>query len=147
MEAEAGLGSRTRDRWVPRLLTPDPGFPMDEHRTLRVAEALREELSELIGFELSDPRLAGTEVTDVQVTPDGRHAHVKVSVCGDERAQNQALAALERASGYVRHEVATRLQLRHIPELHFERDRYPDVESRVDFLLRRAKKSRARDEN
>jgi len=127
--------------------TPDPGFPMDEHRTLRVAEALREELSELIGFELSDPRLAGTEVTDVQVTPDGRHAHVKVSVRGDERAQNQALAALEHASGYVRHEVATRLQLRHIPELHFERDRYPDVESRVDFLLRRAKKSRARDEN
>jgi ribosome-binding factor A len=120
---------------------------MDEHRTLRVAEALREELSELIGFELADPRLAGMEVTDVQMTPDGRHAHVKVSVRGDERTQNQALAALEHAAGYVRHEVAFRLQLRHVPELHFERDRYPDVESRVDFLLRRAKKSRARDEN
>jgi ribosome-binding factor A len=120
---------------------------MDEHRTLRVAEALREELCELLGFELDDPRLAGVDVTAVQVSPDGRHAHVRISVRGDEHEQNQALAALEHASGYVRREVASRLQLRRVPELHFERDRYPDVESRVEFLLRRAKKSRARDEN
>jgi ribosome-binding factor A len=119
---------------------------VDERRTLRVAEAVREELTELIGFELDDPRLAGVEVTDVQISHDARHANVKIAVRGDERAQNQALAALEHAGGYLRRELASRLQLRHVPELHFDRDKNPDVESRVDFLLRRAKKSRARDE-
>jgi len=120
---------------------------MDERRTLRVAEAVREELSELIGFELDDPRLSGVEVTEVLVSHDGRHASVKVALGGEERAQNQALAALAHATGYLRRELAGRLQLRHVPELHFERDKNPDVESRVEFLLRRAKKSRAREEN
>ena len=120
---------------------------MDERRTARVAEAVREELAELIGFELDDPRLIGVDVTEVHVSPDARHATVKVNIRGDERAQNQALAALEHAGGYLRRELAGRLQLRHVPELHFERDKNPDVESRVEFLLRRAKKSRAREEN
>jgi ribosome-binding factor A len=118
---------------------------MDERRTARVAEALREELAELIGFELDDPRLAGVDVTEVHISPDARHASIKVSIRGDERAQNQALAALEHAGGYLRREVAGRLQLRHVPELHFERDKNADVESRVDFLLRRAKKLRSRE--
>jgi len=120
---------------------------MDERRTLRVAEAVREELAELIGFELDDPRLIGVDVTDVHVSPDGRHANVRVALRGDERTQNQSLAALEHAGGYLRRELAGRLQLRHVPELRFERDKNPDVESRVEFLLRRARKSRARDES
>jgi ribosome-binding factor A len=118
---------------------------MDERRTARVSEAVREELAEIIGFELDDPRLVGVDVTEVHVSPDARHATIKVSIRGEERAQNQVLAALEHASGYLRRELAGRLQLRHVPELHFDRDKNPDVESRVEFLLRRAKKSRARE--
>jgi ribosome-binding factor A len=118
---------------------------MDVRRILRVSEAVKEELYEIIGFELEDPRLLEVEVTDVQVSPDSRHAAVKVSLPVDLRKRTQALAALEHASGYLRQELASRLQLRHVPELHFEQDKNPDVESRVDFLLRRARKSRARD--
>jgi len=118
---------------------------MDERRTARVSEAVREELAEIIGFELDDPRLVGVDVTEVHVSPDARHATIKVSIRGEERAQNQVLAALEHASGHLRRELAGRLQLRHVPELHFDRDKNPDVESRVEFLLRRAKKSRARE--
>jgi len=58
-----------------------------------------------------------------------------------------SLAALEHARGYLRHELALRLNLRHVPELHFGHDRSQDVETRIDFLLRRAKKSRGRTEN
>jgi ribosome-binding factor A len=119
---------------------------MDERRTLRVSEAVREELAEIIAFEMEDPRLADVDVSEVHVSPDSRHATIKAVTRGDERAQNQALAALEHASGYLRRELASRLQLRHVPELHFERDKNPDADSRIDFLLRRAKKSRARDE-
>jgi ribosome-binding factor A len=115
---------------------------MDERRTLRVSEAVREELVELIGFELDDPRLLGVEVTDTQVTPDGGHAHVKVAVRGEERQQKEAMEALEHATNYLRRELAVRLSLRRVPELHFDRDRNPDVDNRIDFLLKRAKKSR-----
>src|SRR4051794_4870982 len=119
---------------------------MDERRTLRVSEALREELSEIIGFETQDPRLLAIEVVDANVSADGRHATVRVSVRGTEREQKESMAALEHARHYLRHEMASRLSLRHVPELHFNQARNPDVESRIDFLLKRAKRSRSREE-
>jgi ribosome-binding factor A len=119
---------------------------MDVRRILRVSEAIREELSEIIGFEMNDPRLSAVDVTLVQVSPDSRHAVIKIASKGTEPQQNQVLAALEHASGYLRRELAFRLQLRHVPELHFEQDKNPEADSRIDFLLRRAKKSRPRDE-
>ena len=119
---------------------------MDERRTARVAEAVREELSEIIGFETNDPRLLAVDVTEVHLSPDGRHANIRVGLRGEEREQRDSLEALEHAKGFLRHELAVRLSLRHVPELHFERDKNPDVESRIDFLLKRAKKSRGRTE-
>ncbi|MGO9228563.1 MAG: 30S ribosome-binding factor RbfA [Terriglobales bacterium] len=115
---------------------------MDERRTSRVSEALREELSEIIGFETEDPRLLAVDVAEVHVSHDGRHANVRVGLRGTEAEQDAALVALEHASGFLRHELAGRLSLRHVPELHFMRDKNLDVESRIDFLLKRAKKSR-----
>jgi ribosome-binding factor A len=120
---------------------------MDERRTLRVSEAVREELSEIIGFEMSDPRVLEVAVTEVQVSPDGRHANIKVAVRGDERRQRESLAALDHARHFLRHELGARLSLRHVPELHFEQDRNPDADSRIEFLIKRAKKSRGRSEN
>jgi ribosome-binding factor A len=120
---------------------------MDLRRTIRISEAIKEELSEIIGFEIHDPRLLAVEVTDVHVSPDGRHASVVVLLRGTEKEARESLAALEHAQGYLRHELASRLSLRHVPELHFQQDKNPDVESRIDFLLRRAKKSRRSAEN
>jgi ribosome-binding factor A len=120
---------------------------MDEHRTLRVSEAVREELTEIIGFETEDPRLLSIEVVEAHVSPDGRHATVRVAPRGTIREQKESMDALEHARHYLRHELASRLSLRHVPELHFQQDRNPDAETRIDFLLRRAKKSRGRTEN
>jgi ribosome-binding factor A len=119
---------------------------MDERRTARVAETLREELAEIIAFEMEDPRVLAVDVSDVQVSPDGRYATVRVAIRGNEREQKQSLAALEHAKHFLRHQLAVRLTLRHVPDLHFEPDRHPDAESRVDFLLRRARKTRGRNE-
>lgn len=118
---------------------------MDERRTARVSEAVREELTEMIGFEMDDPRLGAVDVTEVHVSPDSRHASVKVSVRGQDKEQRQAMQALDHARNFLRHELATRLTLRHVPELHFELDKHPDADSRVDVLLKRAQKTRARD--
>ena len=120
---------------------------MDEHRTERVSQAVREELCEIIGFELDDPRLGSVDVTDVHVSPDLRHARVKVLVTGDETDSRQAVAALDHARHYLRHELANRLNFRRIPELHFEIDRWAEADSRIDLLLKRAKKKRGASEN
>ena len=56
---------------------------MDERRTLRVSEAVREELAEIIGFEMDDPRLLAVEVTEVAGQPRRAACHVKVAVRGD----------------------------------------------------------------
>lgn len=119
---------------------------MDERRTLRVSEAVREELTEIIGFETEDPRLLAIEVVEAHVSPDGRHATVRVACRGTEREQKESMAALEHARHYLRHELASRLSLRHVPELHFTQDKNPDVESRIDFLLKRAKRLKGRAE-
>jgi ribosome-binding factor A len=117
---------------------------MDERRTLRISEAVREELSEIVGFEADDPRLLAVEVTDVRMSSDGRHATIKVAARGTEHEQKESLAALEHARHYFRRELASRLSLRLVPELHFEQDRNADADSRIEFLLKRAKKSRGR---
>ena len=114
---------------------------------MRVSEAVREELAEIIAFELQDPRVLEVDVTEVHVSPDGRHANVRVGVRGDERRQKESMAALDHARHYLRHELGVRLTLRHVPELHFELDRNPDADSRIDFLIKRAKKSQGRTEN
>jgi ribosome-binding factor A len=116
---------------------------MDEHRTQRVSEAVKEELSELISFEMDDPRVENVMVTGADVSPDGRHAHVRVSI--DAGLERKALAALDHAKHYLRHELASRLSLRRVPELHFSPDKNADADSRIEFLLRRAKRLKARE--
>jgi len=120
---------------------------MDQHRAKRVSETVREELAEIIGFELEDPRLAIVDVNDVDVAPNMRHAHVRVALSGDERERRAALAALEHASPYLRTELARRLNMRKIPELHFEPGPGMDVTERVEVLLKRVKKIRRPTEN
>jgi ribosome-binding factor A len=119
---------------------------MDERRTRRVSEAVREELIELVGFEMADPRLLPVEINLVNVSPDGRHAHVLIAVNGDDKVHKDAFAALEHAQPYLRHQLARRLTLRRVPELHFEADAGTSGEDRIERLLARARKTRGHDE-
>jgi ribosome-binding factor A len=115
-----------------------------QHRTQRISEALREELTEMIGYELSDPRVASATVTGIEVSPDKRHALVRIRVEDGADAQ-QALAALEHAATFLRREVARRLELFRVPELHFEADIATELGGRMDQLLKRIKKGRPRE--
>ena len=72
------------------------------HRTERIAETLREEIAQIVGYELEDPRLTMVTVTDVRVADDLRDASVYVTVQGDEHEHVLALRALEHAAPYVR---------------------------------------------
>jgi len=108
---------------------------MTSRRQRRVAELLKEEIG-MIAQELSDPRLTFISVTDVTVSPDLRHAHVYISHLGETEENATVLRALEHASGYIRHELALRVELRYIPELSFHIDASLERGRRIDQLLR-----------
>ena len=74
---------------------------MEGHRAERISEALREELDELIGYEMSDPRVDGVSVSEIVLSPDGKKAVIRVACKGDERAQKAAVEALDHARNFL----------------------------------------------
>lgn len=104
-------------------------------RPERFAEALKEEISEVVGFELDDPRLEMVTVTDVVVASDLRDANVFVLIRGSEDEIKKALKTLHHASTFVRQQVAMNLELRHAPHIHFMRDTAEENASRVSEIL------------
>jgi len=89
-------------------------------RTDRLSEEIKKELSDLIRYQLKDPRLPDlVSVTAVRVTKDLRYAKVYISVFGDDDKKNGAIAALRSASGFIRHEIGQKLKIRYVPEFSF----------------------------
>lgn len=104
-------------------------------RPERMAETLREEIAEIVGYELEDPRLISVTVTDVRVSDDLRDASVFVLVEGEEKDKDRAMAALNKASNFVRRQVALNLDLHHAPHLHFARDMVEENAARIESIL------------
>ena len=104
-------------------------------RKERTADTLREEIAQIVGYELEDPRLTMVTVTDVRLSADKRAARVYVTVAGDEKEHQEALAALKHAAPYVRKQLGLSLNLPRTPEIHFVRDRVEEEGERVDQLL------------
>jgi len=104
-------------------------------RPERFAVALKEEIAEVVGFELDDPRLEMVTVTDVEMAADLRDAKVYVLVHGTDDEINKAMKALHSAETFVRQQVALNLDLRHAPHVHFVRDTAEENASRVNDLL------------
>ena len=104
-------------------------------RPERIAETLREEITEIVGYELEDPRLEAVTVTDVRVSDDLRDAKVFVVVEGDETEIREAMKALHKAENFVRRQVAMNLNINHAPHIHFARDTVEEKAERVEQLL------------
>lgn len=104
-------------------------------RPEKLAETLREEITEIVGFELEDPRLLSVTVTDVRVSETLREAKVFVLIDGDEKEIKDALKALQNAAAFVRQQVAQSINLRHPPLLNFVRDTVEENARRVGELL------------
>jgi ribosome-binding factor A len=95
---------------------------MPSHRSLRIAEAIREVVSSAILFEVADPRVRAVTVLGVDVTGDLRNATVSVSIMGTEAEQDLSMKGLQHAAGFLQSRVAARLQTRFTPVLTFKRD-------------------------
>ena len=100
-------------------------------RLKRMADSVQRELSELIRQELKDPRLGGlVTISAVKVSADMGYAEVYVTVMGRELGDEQSEAAnketldvLNKASGFLRHELSRRIKTRITPRLRFHYDK------------------------
>ena len=106
-------------------------------RADRVGDLVRQVLSELLLRGVKDPRVAAgfVTVTDVDVSPDLRHARVYISTLGDDAARKAALAGLTSAAGWLRRELGRQIHTKYTPELTFMRDPSFETASRVESLL------------
>jgi ribosome-binding factor A len=104
-------------------------------RPERLAETLREEIAEVVGFELDDPRVEMVTVTEVSVSDDLRDAKVYVLIDGNDDEVKKALKALQNAATFVRQQVAMNLSMRFAPHLHFVRESAEENASRINSIL------------
>lgn len=92
----------------------------NSHRMVRVNEEVKMELSAIIQREVKDPRIDSlTSVVAVDTTPDLKECKVYISVFGDDAKRCETMEGLKSSSGFIRHELARRLNLRNTPNLHF----------------------------
>lgn len=122
---------------------------MPEHRARkhhqdRVAETLREEIGAMVEGELSDPRIAFCYISEVVLNPGGKSARVYVAVDSAtpniQKAEEDTVAGLESAKGYIRYELKERMGVRHVPELSFLADRSGRFQARIQELMDRSRK-------
>jgi ribosome-binding factor A len=113
------------------------------YRQEKLGELIAEELSDLLRTRMKDPRIGFVSITRVEVSGDLAHAKVYVSVLGSDEERRNTMAALKRATGFLRHELAGRLVLRHVPELVFKLDLSLEKGAQVMELIKQIEQEHA----
>jgi ribosome-binding factor A len=108
---------------------------MKSYRPARVAELLKEEISQIISYELADQRIRPTTVTHLKISSDLRHARVYVSLIGSRQEVDETIRGLNRAAGFIRSQLYPRLYLRFVPELVFHYDDTLEKAERIEKLF------------
>lgn len=111
-------------------------MPENQARLGRIEEEYKKEISQIIGYELKNPNVTGLiSVTKVTVTNDLKYARVYVSILNSKDVK-ETLAGLKKSSGYIRSELAKRVNLRNTPELIFELDDSLEYGAKIDHILK-----------
>ncbi len=107
-------------------------------RSDRVADLLREEVANMLLFEIKDPRVQGiVTIISVKVTKDLRHADFFITVRGGEKEEKDALTGLGKASGFIRRNLGRRIRMRRVPELHFKIDKTIQAQEHLEELFKK----------
>lgn len=104
-------------------------------RARKVAERIQEELADILMRNVADPRLAMVTITAVDVDRELAYAQIYVVASGDDERMDEVLAGLEGAQGYLRSQLAARIQLRSFPQLRFLWDASHERGARIEELL------------
>ncbi len=115
---------------------------MSDNRVRRVAEQIKKDVSQIIGAEIKDPRVASiTSVTDVELSRDLRYASVYVSIYGTDMEKEETLQTLVRASGFIRGEIGRRVRLRYTPEISFYLDKSIEYGAHIEGVIKSLKQA------
>ncbi len=115
-------------------------------RGLRVADQIQKDLSELIAYELKDPRIGMVTISEVQLTPDYAHAKVFFTLLKDSKEEiKTTLEGLTRSAGYLRNLLGKRLHIHTLPALHFVHDTSTTRGLAMSALIDQANAVRAAD--
>ena len=106
----------------------------------RIQSIIMKNISEIIQFELKDPNIGFVSIPEVRVSKDFSHAKVFVSFI-NEKDIKSSLAALNKAKGFIRSELAKRMDTRRVPEITFELDEGYKKEARISELLKKDDKN------
>ena len=104
-------------------------------RANRVAQRIKEVLSTMLLFDLSDPRLDSVFITHVKVDRELAYANIFVSALEGVSRSEEILEGFQSASGYIRRNLAQSIDLRTFPQLRFHWDPVPENADRIDKLL------------
>lgn len=111
-------------------------MPENQARLGRIEEQYKKELSQIIGYELKNPNVTGLiSVTKVKVSNDLKYAKVYVSILNAKNLK-ETLAGLKKSAGFIRSELARRVNLRNTPELVFELDDSLEYGAKIDTILK-----------
>jgi ribosome-binding factor A len=108
---------------------------VSKQRTERIAERIRNELSEMVIYDISDPRLKGISITDVNVDRELAFASIYVSAFEGSVRTEEIMAGLESARGFLRRELSHRINLRSFPHLRFYWDPTFERAEHIDRLI------------
>jgi len=108
---------------------------MKTGRDKRIAEEIRREASQILHFELKDPRVMGATVTGVKMTPDLRLARIYFAMPGSEERKLAVKEGLNRSSGYVRHLLAERMKIKFMPQIEFFYDESFEIEESLQKIF------------
>ena len=109
---------------------------MEPRRRKRVEDRIREETSELLLMRVKDPRIGFVTVTGVEISSNLRHAKIFYSVLGDEQQRKSAQEGLVSAAGFIKRELAARLQLKYMPDIVFHYDPSIEYGERIEKILK-----------
>jgi len=111
-----------------------------------VGDRIREEVSDLLLRRVKDPRIGFVTITDVELTSNLRLAKVFFSVMGDEEDRLRAAAGLKSALGFIKRELAARLQLKFMPDIIFVHDPSLEYGDKIEKILREIREDEAQEE-
>lgn len=108
---------------------------MSNMRAERVGEQMKQEIMDIVNNKVKDPRVGFLTITDVELTNDLSHAKVYLTVLGSKKEVDNTFKVLEKAKGFIKSELGSRMRLRIIPDLTFEYDESIEYGNKIERMI------------
>ena len=108
---------------------------MSNMRAERVGEQMKKEIMDIVNNKVKDPRVGFITITDVELTNDLSQGKVYLTVLGNQKEVGDTFKALDKAKGFIKSELGSRMRLRIIPELSFEYDESIEYGNKIERMI------------